>query len=208
MAERTIRKRRGAGSVTLIAVPQPVGSDGTEIGDDGEPVTVEPNGTVEPATIDDYDLGAGSNGDGQEFVDPAAGSDSGTGDGRKRRPRSDAGTRRGSRRGRASATETTNSVANMLFSLHMGMSMFLHSEVLSITEDESAQLAKALTNVTQLYDIPVIGEKALAWTNLAMVAGKVYGPRYVASRINKKSKPSKVVTTFEQPIVINETRQG
>jgi hypothetical protein len=80
----------------------------------------------------------------------------------------------------------------MLFSLHMGMSMFLHSEVLSITEDESAQLAKALTNVTQLYDIPVIGEKALAWTNLAMVAGKVYGPRYVASRINKKSKPSKL----------------
>lgn len=78
----------------------------------------------------------------------------------------------------------------------------LHSELFSITEDEAKELAKAVSNVSQYYDLPVIGEKALAWMNLAMVGGKVYGPRIVAAKLTRKPKRPNVVeisAEFQQP---------
>ena len=77
----------------------------------------------------------------------------------------------------------------------------LQSDLFAITEDEASKLAKALTNVTQLYDLPVIGEKAIAWVNLASVAGTVYGPRLVAAKIRgkKKAQVVEISANFEQP---------
>jgi len=200
MAERTIRKRRGADIVSVIRAGEPAPNDAGEPITDVEPDAVEPDGPIVAATIDDYDVDTTGNTDGN-FVDPATGSGSGADSGTRRRTRSDAGTRRGSRRSRTSATETTNSVANLLFTCHLGISAMLHSEVFAITEQESEELAKAVTKVSQLYDIPVIGEKALAWMNLAMVGGKIYGPRVVAVKLTKKRKDKvvEISANFEQP---------
>lgn len=192
MAERTIRKRNGRNTATVIRAGESAPNDAGESVIIAEPDAGESDELTSVATIDDYDVSDGSDGNGEEFVDPAsAGTGSNSDTGRKRR--SDAGTRRGSRTRRTSATETTNSVASMLFTLHLGMATFLKSEYVALSEDESQNLAKAITRVTQLYDIPVMGEKAMAWTNLLMVAGTVYGPRIVAGKVAKKKHKPQVV---------------
>jgi len=200
MAERTIRKRRGAGSVTVISAGEPTPNNVGEPSANVEPDAVELSGVVEPTTIDDYNVDEPIDGLGDTFVDPASatGSSSDTGTGRKRR--SDSGTRRGGRRSRASASETTNSIANLLFSVRLGMANMLRSEILPLTPEESQQYAKAITNLSQYYDIPIVSEKALAWVNLATTIAAIEGPRFMAAKMNKRNKQPKVVT-FEQPVV-------
>lgn len=62
----------------------------------------------------------------------------------------------------------------------------LKVDELTITPEESKQLAEAITAVTELYDVPLASEKTIAWVNLAMVVGAVEGTRIAALLINKK----------------------
>jgi hypothetical protein len=50
---------------------------------------------------------------------------------------------------------------------------------LALDKSEASQLASALKNVEQYYPMKISG-KTLAWINLCMVAGSVYGARIVA----------------------------
>lgn len=196
MAERTIRRNKRGNSATVVRASDDVTTvNGNSIAD-GEPVAIQPDGTVEPTTIDDYIVDQPDNGIGDTFVDPNTGSSSGTGSGNGRRTRSDTGKPRGRRSSRTSASETTSSVANLLFSVHLGIANLFGSEVFAITPEESQALAKAVTNVSQYYDVPIVSEKALAWVNLATTLGAVYGPRFVAAKMRKTKKPN--VVTFEQ----------
>lgn len=59
-------------------------------------------------------------------------------------------------------------------------------EELAITPDESASLAGALHHVNSFYNIPM-AEKTLAWVNLSMVAGTIYGTRILAIRARRQN---------------------
>lgn len=201
MAERTLRRNKGRDTATASGTSDNVAAIDRDPIANGEPVTIEPDGTIKPTTIDDYVIDEPNNGTSNTFVDPNTGSSSGTGSNTGRRTRSDAGKPRG-RRTRRDTTETTDSVASMLFAVHLGMSNLMNSELLALTKEESEAYAKAVTNVSQYYDIPVIGEKAMAWVNLCTVMGSIYGPRFLAAKMQakKNKKPSEVIEMkFTQP---------
>lgn len=65
-----------------------------------------------------------------------------------------------------------------------------------VSQDESTELAKALSTVSQFYDVQV-AEKSLAWINLGMVAGSIYGTRLVA--IAARRRHAKVVEAATTP---------
>jgi hypothetical protein len=64
-----------------------------------------------------------------------------------------------------------------------------HAPGWAITEEESAKLATAITNVTQFYEVPILDEKGRAWLSLGMVAFEVYGSRAVTAIMQAKQKP-------------------
>ena len=66
-----------------------------------------------------------------------------------------------------------------------------------LAEEESKEMADAVTRVTQLYDIQIIPERQMAWINLGLVGLSIYGPRVMASRKTKSPKP-----TLQNPQVI------
>lgn len=58
---------------------------------------------------------------------------------------------------------------------------------LALDISEAANLAQALDTVNKFYNVEV-AEKTIAWTNLAMVAGMIYGTRLVAIRMRRQSE--------------------
>lgn len=139
-----------------------------------------------------------------EFIDPAgaasgngARTDSGDGTRRKR------GRPRGSSNGSApnKRSETSRNLDSILFSIHTMGAIALKTPELMITEDESKQLASAINRVTELYDIPILSEKSMAWMGLAMAAGTVYGPRLMAAKMNAKKPEMKKPQTSTIPFV-------
>ena len=84
----------------------------------------------------------------------------------------------------------------------MGAS-FLKIPELMISESESEALAKSVARVAEFYDFAILSDEAMAWVNLAMVAGGIYGPRFVAAtlRPSEEKKPAANVTSW--PVVEN-----
>jgi len=95
----------------------------------------------------------------------------------------------------------------MLFSIHLMGAAFLKVPELMLTEDESKQLGDAVTRVTELYEVPLMDEKTLAWVNLAIVASGIYGPRTVAVVVNKK-KEAKPTIVPPRPKPTNVVQTG
>lgn len=58
---------------------------------------------------------------------------------------------------------------------------------LEIDKSESQNLAQAIAEVTKHYDVEV-AEKTIAWSNLLMVCGMIYGTRIVAIRNRHKNE--------------------
>ncbi len=193
MGRRTIRTiKRGtrgdtggngsADSGTLGTV-EPTGVEGA--GEPDEPRAESADGN-QPSS-------SGVDGNGPSFVDPASldGSgdnqpDGGTGKRRRGRPA-------GLRNKRTSTTQATADISSLLFSLHLGMAAFLKADVVMLTEEESQRLGAAITRVTDLYDIRILPEKYMAWINLAIVGGSIYGPRVVVLARQPKKQPATVV---------------
>lgn len=57
---------------------------------------------------------------------------------------------------------------------------------LALEESEAAELATALNTVNNYYRVEV-AEKTMAWINLAMVGGMIYGSRLIAIRERRSS---------------------
>lgn len=135
--------------------------------------------TVNPA--DGYS-GAASGGDGD-----------GAASGRRRR--SDSGKRRGTRTRKADS-ETTKTLAELLYGLHYGLSVMAQAEEFGLTSEESEKLAESVTRVSQFYDVSFVSEKTAAWIGLLMCCATLYGPRMLAfnRRVaeEKKAKQPKV----------------
>lgn len=167
----------------------------------------------EPKPVSIFDTGAISTGnehpisdtdggdvDTSSFLDPAtlAGDSGSTGTG-KRRGRKPGSRNRATGTPGKSASQTSHSISNILFSMHMMASVFFKTPELSMEEEEAKELATAITRVTELYDVPMMDEKTMAWINLAMVGAKIYGPRAVAVTVNKKNKPRQNMGVVDMP---------
>jgi hypothetical protein len=80
---------------------------------------------------------------------------------------------------------------------------FLKTPELALDEAEAKQLSDAVTRVSELYEIPLMDEKTMAWVNLAITAGTIYGPRavaVVAVKMNRKPKGPVIVPDFNQGV--------
>lgn len=173
-----------------------VNSDNLRTADEsGESSAGEPGISGTDTTGGNLEASVGVDGNGAEFVDPASASGDSDGDssGRKRRGRP-----RGSSSKRTSTTQATADISRILFSLHLGMAKFLKSDVLALSEEESQELGAAITRVTDLYDIRILPEKYMAWINLAVVGGGIYGPRLIVA--NMKKKPASVIVMPSPPV--------
>jgi len=106
-----------------------------------------------------------------------------------RKPRKDAGVKRGPRKRSASETESAQDLTLILLSTHAMLAALTKVEEIEIGQDEAERLGAAIARVQALYTDKILPEKVLAWGQLIMVAGSIYGPRIVASRL--KSKPIK-----------------
>lgn len=67
-------------------------------------------------------------------------------------------------------------------------SAMLGVEELQLDEDEAKQLATSINDVRQYYDASFVDEKTMAWVNLALAAGTVYGPRAIAWNVRRKKE--------------------
>jgi hypothetical protein len=154
-----------------------------------EPEVDEPIRDAESASsgFTDPDSLTGSEGDAPFGYTP-------TGRKRKRAP---GGNRGGASNGGKTATKTTRDIGNILFSVHMMGASFLKIPELMLEETEAKQLSDAVSRVSELYEIPLMDERTMAWVNLAIVAGGIYGPRVVAAKMNrKKHKGPTIVPHF------------
>lgn len=190
------------------------------VGSIGLETTSESDSDVNDATGDDNSVDepvntTRFNPNDYEFIDPISATNNGdnTGEGRKRRRRSDSGIKRGSRgkRNSGSETETTKDIAALLLTVHFGMAKLLHAEKLKLSEEESQQLAKAITRVTSLYEVPLMSEKQRAWIGLAFTAGCIYIPRMKKEKESTAKQPDNVVRMGyqppKQPISVQEAYQ-
>lgn len=157
----------------------------------GEPISESDDSAtdgIDNSVSSDIDSGE------SKFIDPSSLTGAGTdsGDSTPKRRGRKPGSRNKSRG--TSATQATADVSGILFTIHLFIANFVKNEILAITKEESDQLAAAITRVTELYEIPLLSEKHMAFLNLAMVSGGIYGTRFVALSMQKKKEKANVVT--------------
>lgn len=124
---------------------------------------------IDPTSTYSGDTGTGAD----------TGADSST-DGRSRR--------KYTKRTRKADSETTKTLAQLLYSIHLMGSNMVDAEEFSITSEEAQTLAEATTRVSQLYDIAVMGEKTAAWLGLGFTVGTIYGPRFMSLRARRRDE--------------------
>ena len=106
--------------------------------------------------------------------------------------------RRGRPRGSKNRTETPAPASHLIFDLeallltnHLMLARFLDAEEIALDPVEAKQLADAIKNVAQFYPIGM-DPKKLAWFQLCIAMGSVYGPRVVAIHKRRKQSSPKV----------------
>jgi hypothetical protein len=107
---------------------------------------------------------------------------------------------------KSNTSKTTDSIAAMLFTIHSVAGSLLKMPSVQIPKKSCRELAEAMMQVTELYEIPLLDEKGMAWTNLAAVACKVYIFRgeaeIVVDNVNKK------VTVISEPVEMPSWMRG
>lgn len=71
---------------------------------------------------------------------------------------------------------------------------------LALSEDEAKAMAKAIKEVSDLYDTPMVPPEIVAWGNLAIVLGGVYIPRAIAFNNNKKKGKGEIKAPAQQAV--------
>lgn len=152
------------------------GNGGTPAGDSG---AAKSDGNIfDPASITATGSPDGSNGTGEPK--------------RKRgrppgsRNRNSAGTGSAKKQAKGSPVHLEG-IEKILLSIHVGMAAFLKAPELMISQDEAKTLSSAIAEVSEHY--PVVADaKTLAWINLTMALGMIYGPRGVAIYVRNKGE--------------------
>ena len=98
---------------------------------------------------------------------------------------------------------------SILLSLHAMASGFLEVPELALDPDEAKLMADAAAQVAAHYN-HVMNPKVLAWANLAMVCGGVYGTRYAAVRMRLKAEAANRAALVKQaaPGNVREMKSG
>lgn len=181
--------RSGGGSASgesgeLDSSPASIGTDASQPGfDSADSADVadadNASGIIDPASIGtvtaDTDAPYGRFKSGKPRKRPRNGSD-----------RNSGGDRRDTR---AKPSKASGDLTALLHSIHMMGASFLGIPQLVLDEDEAKRMGEAVARVTELYDVPMMSEEARAWTNLALVSGAIYGPRFISYSLDKKTKP-------------------
>lgn len=110
--------------------------------------------------------------------------------------------RRGRKPGSVSSKKTSsldiNGVENILYSIHTMLAAMTSVPEWQLDKSEARMLAEASASVAAHYDVSA-SAKTIAWTNLIMVAGTVYGTRIIAIRArNKKDKPPRSPASVQE----------
>lgn len=92
------------------------------------------------------------------------------------------------RKGKAAALDLSG-VEAILLSAHTMLAAMTKTPELIISQDEANKLASAINTVQEHYPVHV-DPKAMAWLNLAGVAGMIYGPRIFVAVKRKRESPS------------------
>ncbi len=100
---------------------------------------------------------------------------------------------------RATEKETSQDLTAILLSTHMMLAAFLQVPELELDANEAKRLGDAVARVNKLYGGFMLSEKSMAWINLMMAGGAVYGPRVVAYGVRAKKERKK------EPVTINQT---
>lgn len=177
------------------------------------------NGVSEPTDGDesiitgsvDTDGGETDDSGSIEEFDPTiiAGTENGNDNGSDTRKRR--GRKPGSKNTPKNKTQNSENIEKLLFSIHIMGATFLHAPEFVLSEDEAKQLADAIQQVNNLYDIPVIPPWVTAYANLGITAVGIYGPRIVAMKFReKKSREIAKPVVVPQPaqLIVNPSKVG
>lgn len=133
-------------------------------------------------------------GTGRFFEEPKQFFDSGNnGTGRERRnkggrPRGSKTRHRAGRTAEASKIPSSlEGIEGILLSLHMIVASFTGISELELADEEAKKLSHAIGRVAALYDIRA-SEQTIAWTNLVVCMGGIYGTRAFAYSLRKKTE--------------------
>lgn len=66
--------------------------------------------------------------------------------------------------------------------MHAMLASIVQNPTLMLSAEESENLAKGIVNVARHYDASGMSAKTIDWVNLIMVAGAIYGTRFVTWR--------------------------
>lgn len=76
----------------------------------------------------------------------------------------------------------------------------MSSPTIELTDEESEKLARAITNVTEQYEMPILDPRSRAWMYLGLVGFELYGSRAIAAWAERsKHKPQPVTPMKHQP---------
>lgn len=166
--------RRGRRTVALGSEPAVSGDSGPEINDNisGDSSSGSADGGAS-AAIDPSTVGAEFDGSGGGNSDSNSGSDNAAVKPKRKYTRRNSGT--------ASKGIPLDVMSAILLTGHSMLAGITRVEELALEESEASELARALNTVNSFYRVEV-AEKTLAWINLAMVGGMIYGSRVVAIR--------------------------
>jgi hypothetical protein len=121
------------------------------------------------------------------FLDPVETFRTGEEQTGKRRGRPPGSKARHHKAGKASSAPSLEGIESILLSLHLIAAKITHIDELELSEEESKRLSDALSRVAVLYDIEA-SEKTLAWLNLALCCGSIYGTRMMAYSLRTRTE--------------------
>jgi len=84
--------------------------------------------------------------------------------------------------------EAASDLNALLWMIHKGISTVTGIEQLELAPEESKDLADSIARVQAFYPQTVMAPVALAWIGLIVTAGRVYVPRVIAYKNEKKKK--------------------
>lgn len=143
----------------------------------------------EPINAADGDSGESGGDKRGEFIDPAGIGGSGS-DSADNQPRRKRGRPAGSGGKSSTKKEKAGDLDALIYHAHLALTAISGIPELELDEDESKKLGAAAQRVVALYSDFEYPEKVMAWMHLALTAGGVYGPRYLAASIRIKREKS------------------
>lgn len=72
---------------------------------------------------------------------------------------------------------------------------------LELEEAEAKRLGEAVARVNACYGNFIFTEKQMAWFNLVMAGGSIYGPRFVAYNLRTRKEREEKTITMPAPTV-------